>query len=190
MVRRIELPVELLWEILDYDPETGILTWKERKRDSEYWSHKGVTRFNNNRAGKEASYTRKTYNRDYYRKEVKMPDGKNYLAHRVIWAWMTGEWPEDMIDHVDQDSLNNRWENLRQATNAINQQNSTRRKDNTSGVVGVSYFERQNIWIHDTQFNGIRYKSYHDTFEEAVAERERLIRKLGFSENHGRVKRE
>jgi hypothetical protein len=34
-------------------------------------------------------------------------DGRRYLEHRVIWFYMTGEWPAENIDHIDGDSANN-----------------------------------------------------------------------------------
>jgi hypothetical protein len=64
-------------------------------------------------------------------------DGENYKAHRVIWLWMTGEWPECLVDHRDGDGLNNRWRNLRAATYAQNAWNKRPGKRNTSGYVGV-----------------------------------------------------
>ncbi len=64
--------------------------------------------------------------------------GHTYLAHRLVWLWCTGEWPTDMIDHIDGNPGNNHISNLRVATRAMNLQNQKRpRKDNTSGYLGV-----------------------------------------------------
>lgn len=52
-------------------------------------------------------------------------NGVAYLAHRVAWVIMTGEEPPELIDHKDRDPLNNRWDNLRPATNRQNQGNRT-----------------------------------------------------------------
>jgi hypothetical protein len=49
---------------------------------------------------------------------------------------MTGEWPKNEIDHINGDSLDNRWINLREATHVDNATNRHRRK-NRSGFVGV-----------------------------------------------------
>lgn len=33
--------------------------------------------------------------------------------HRMVWFWVYGKWPKGQIDHVDENPLNNRIENLR-----------------------------------------------------------------------------
>lgn len=133
-------------------------------------------------------------NRNGYRRyHIVLPDGSDYLLHRVIWAWMTGEWSKDgyYIDHIDlNEGMNNRWDNLRMASRAENGQNYNKRQDNTTGVTGVSYNKRQDQWKHDTQFNNVRYLSMHKEFDDAVAHRKLLFRYLGFAETHGTTKEE
>ncbi len=51
---------------------------------------------------------------------------------------MTGEWPENEVDHEDLDKSNDRWANLRLATHAQNQTNSRPRRHNRAGLKGVS----------------------------------------------------
>jgi hypothetical protein len=72
----------------------------------------------------------------YWRVKV----GKTSLvAHRVIWEMHHGEITENMqIDHIDGDYLNNRLENLRMVTVSVNCRNRSIRKDNTTGVQGIS----------------------------------------------------
>lgn len=53
-------------------------------------------------------------------------DGRNLLAHRVAWFYMTGEWPTHQIDHKDRDRKNNRFDNLREATNQQNSWNMSK----------------------------------------------------------------
>jgi hypothetical protein len=51
---------------------------------------------------------------------------------------MTGRWPRKQVDHKDTDPANDRWENIRQASNAENCRNQRRPRNNTSGFKGVS----------------------------------------------------
>ena len=65
-------------------------------------------------------------------------DGKLYRGHRIAWLLTTGSWPDKFIDHIDGDKLNNRWQNLREVTNAENMQNCHRaRVNSTLGILGV-----------------------------------------------------
>jgi hypothetical protein len=50
---------------------------------------------------------------------------------------MTGDDPAAFVDHKDGDTLNNRWGNLRLATNGENLCNAKLRSDNSTGVKGV-----------------------------------------------------
>jgi hypothetical protein len=60
-------------------------------------------------------------------------------AHRFIWAIVTGEWPKNEIDHINGDSSDNRWENLRDITRTQNQLNQNfLYVNNTNGLMGIS----------------------------------------------------
>ena len=89
-------------KLLDYDPATGYLTWKETRRTKK----KGA------RAGS-------IDNLGY--RCLAMANKRTYKAHRLIWKIMTGEEPTGTIDHINGDRDDNRWENLRQAN--MSQQN-------------------------------------------------------------------
>jgi hypothetical protein len=81
-------------------------------------------------------------------------DGKQYPAHRIIWLYMTGEWPGRMhVDHIDGDASNNSWTNLRLATPAQNAANSKRQSNNTSGYKGVTFDSVNRKWRAEIRFN-------------------------------------
>lgn len=65
-------------------------------------------------------------------------DYKPFLAHRLAFFYMTGNWPEETIDHKNKIKSDNRWINLRQASYSENNQYSKIPKNNTSGYKGVS----------------------------------------------------
>lgn len=80
-------------------------------------------------------------------------DSVKYSAHRLAWLYMTGRWPADQIDHIDGDRLNNKFNNLREATAAQNSQNEIKpRANNKSGYLGVSPYK--NKWRADIKVNG------------------------------------
>jgi hypothetical protein len=75
-------------------------------------------------------------------------NNRPYLAHRVIWAIMTGEFPPPsmQIDHISGNKADNRWQNLRLATQSNNQANATAKASNTSGFKGVTWYKRKSKW--------------------------------------------
>ena len=62
--------------------------------------------------------------------------GKVQRAHRLAWFYMTGEWPDFDIDHIDGDRTNNKFSNLRKATRQENTRN-TKYRGGISGYKGV-----------------------------------------------------
>lgn len=72
-------------------------------------------------------------------------NNKNYLLHRLIFAWHYGIFPKE-IDHIDGNVLNNKIENLRIATHEENQRNGKLRKNNNSGCKNVSYRKRDKVY--------------------------------------------
>lgn len=140
---------ERLRKRLRYDPETGALTWL-------IGTSKGP-------AGSAAGW------RD--------PDGYLMLrfekrlhpAHRLIWLYMTGAWPEGLVDHRDTDPTNNKWSNLRDVTKRTNQENRrAASKHNKSGLLGVSTLPH--CFVAKIESRGrVHYLGRHKTAEAAHA---------------------
>lgn len=98
-------------------------------------------------------------------------DGKCYLNHRLAWFLMTGRWPKQ-IDHKDRNKKNNRWANLREATQSQNNANTGLFAHNTSGAKGVSWHKRTGTWRADIKVNRRQISLGHfDSFEAACAAR-------------------
>lgn len=92
---------------------------------------------------------------------------KRYRAHRLIFKMFHNKEPE-CLDHIDQDRLNNRIENLRAITYAQNLHNRGNPKNNTSGVKGVCWDKRSNRWDARIMVGCIRIKlGYKEDFSEA-----------------------
>jgi hypothetical protein len=121
--------------LLDYDPETGVFTWKAR----------GTV------AGCES--------RGYL---VIRIGRTTQRAHRLAWLLTYGEWPSQ-IDHRDGNRSNNAISNLRLASTAQNSQNAKLRADSSTGFKGVSvcnftgrfraYINVDNKRVHLGRFN-------------------------------------
>jgi len=71
---------------------------------------------------------------------------RTYLVHRLVYLYHVGEFPE-MLDHINRDKLDNRIENLREASKSQNACNTRKRRDNTSGTKGVSYDTTNKAWL-------------------------------------------
>jgi hypothetical protein len=96
-------------------------------------------------------------------------NGKSWKAHRLAWLYVHGEWPQNDIDHVNGVRTDNRLENLRVVSR---QDNSRHRvfmnKNNTSGIVGVSYHKATGKWQASMHVAGKqKYLGLYDTQEQA-----------------------
>jgi hypothetical protein len=104
---------------------------------------------------------------------------KLFMAHRLAWLYMTGDWPDSEIDHINRIRHDNRWANLRLSDGFINQHNASKRVDNTSGVKGVSWDKAWGAWVARVQCRGKmknlgRFKSLEDAKEFIELAREMI----------------
>lgn len=115
---------------LHYDPETGIFTWIVNKM--------GHSCFGKNAGSNSHGYVQIGIN------------GIRYRAHRLAFLYMNGEWPKDQIDHINRIKSDNRWRNLREATQQQNNQNKTFKiRDLPTGVEKRCNKYRANIKINN-----------------------------------------
>lgn len=170
---------EYLRECFSYNSETGILTWRHRPRE-HFPSPQSFGAFSKLFAGKEAGSTRK----DGY-KRVNF-HGRIELCHRLAWTVHYGKWPVSHIDHINQNPSDNRIENLRDVSAAINHRNVKMQKNNTSGACGVVWVEKRKAWIAQIKIMG-KYKriGQYRSFESAVSARLAAQAAHGFTDRHG-----
>jgi hypothetical protein len=73
-------------------------------------------------------------------------ENHSYRVHRLVWFMHYGFFPIS-IDHIDGNRLNNKIENLREATSKQNNQNRKLSSRNTSGIKGVNWDNVCNKWV-------------------------------------------
>ena len=137
---------EELKKILRYNPETGIFSRVNNKTTLERL---------------ENGYIRYTLN------------GKNYLLHRMAFLYMIGYIPI-VVDHKNRIRNDNRWCNLREATQSINSKNRFL-KPNISGHHNI-YTIRSNYFQVKVAGN---YIGSFKTIEAAIIARDIAIKADG-----------
>lgn len=141
-----------LKSILDYDPDTGIFTWKARPTTENTREHN--RKWNGQFAGKTAGSRLVVGDRVYC--SIRTPDGP-LLAHRLAWLFVYGEFPNLQLDHIDNNPSNNRISNLREATYGENHQNRTHAsRVSRSGLLGVVLIPRSGKFYASITVDGKR----------------------------------
>lgn len=159
--------VERLRQLLDYNPETGVLIWRERDRNLTGLRAGGIDP-----------------GHKYRRVRI---DGRLELAHRVALAMVTGEWPEGEVDHINGERDDNRLSNLRIVSRGGNLKNKRRYRVNRSGVAGVYWHGQHQKWCASICSDGKRrHLGLFRTVAEAAKARAAAEAEMGFHKNHGR----
>lgn len=127
MELRSGITQQRLMEVLHYDPETGEWMWAATlsARRVTGQAAGGIT---------DAGY-----------RSIRV-NGNLFRAHRLAWLYMTGEWPAEQIDHVNGERSDNRWINLRAATEQQNKANTRVSANCKSGVKGVYWNRQRQKW--------------------------------------------
>jgi len=124
--------LELCDKFLNYDPETGVFTWKSVRGPRAIGSKSGCN------------------HKGYVR--IKL-SGVSYLAHRLAFLSHYGFLPE-FVDHINSIKDDNRIINLRSCTRSQNGQNRGPKSDNTSGYKGVLSSGKKGRWQAKISING------------------------------------
>lgn len=186
-VNKSELTQDVLKELIHYDPDTGIFTWKERDikwfSEERYWKT-----WNSNFSNKIAGNIHLETTGNKYERILIF--GKQYQSHRLSFLYIEGHFPMEpkkFIDHIDGNGLNNKWENLRKVTAKENSRNRKRDKDNLTGQTGVSINnEGTRFYANIHGNNGIEFLGSFKTLEEAIIARKAAEVKYNYHPNHGR----
>ena len=112
-----------LLEQLDYDPLTGVFTWK-------------VSRNRIKKGDQAGSISDRGY-------RIMRMFGGTYKAHRLAWFYTHGSWPVGVIGHIDGNKDNNAINNLRDCSQQINCENKKKPSGHTQ-LLGVSFVPKLN----------------------------------------------
>lgn len=179
----MELTQDYLKSILHYNQYTGVFTWLPRPREmfpSECSQKTWNTRYAGTVAG---SKDKDGYVQIRY-------SGAMLKAHRLVFLYMQGSYPEHQVDHINGVHADNRWRNLRAVTQHENMRNTPRPTTNKSGYAGVRWHNTHKTW--QAHIRGIGGAHTHlGTFtnmEDAIAARKAAEILYGYHPNHGRAR--
>lgn len=148
-----KLTQKRLKELLHYNPDTGIFTW----------------RISPNSTVKKQTIAGTIKKTGYVQIKI---DRKLYQAHRLAFLYMEGYTPENEVDHIDRNPSNNRWSNLREASRICNVRNCKVSIKSKSGITGVYWYAKSRKWAATITVNKTRFfLGFHANFEEAIATR-------------------
>jgi hypothetical protein len=151
MAERKPLTPERLREVLHYDPDTGVFTWRK--------GHRNRRRKPGDKAGwRDGNYLR-----------IRI-DTHSYQAPRLAFLYMAGRWPTFGVDHIDGDPSNDGWHNLRDVSQSQNTMNKKRARNNTSGFKGVSWHKHRRKWVASIRLHGHLYNLGSFSSPEAAHE--------------------
>ena len=97
---------------------------------------------------------------------------KDGLHSKYLHRMIMGEPQDMMIDHIDHNPLNNCRSNLRIVTLQQNNMNTSKQKNNQSGVIGVHWDKKREKWKAEIKLNNkMVHLGRFDNFEDACKAR-------------------
>lgn len=148
-----------LLELLSYDSLTGIVTYRDSGKEAGSVTSDGYLRFKRR--------------------------GHTWPMHRIIFKMVYGV-DCARIDHENHNRLDNRLKNLRNVDDTGNLRNRSKLKNNTSGVMGISFITSRQKWQVSICHNGVNINlGQFKTKEEAISVRKKAELDYGYHPNHG-----
>ncbi|HEM6865383.1 MULTISPECIES: HNH endonuclease [Providencia] len=110
-----------LKKLMVYSPKSGVFTWVNPPR-----VHFSLL-------GEEAGYP----SNDKKKYWIIQVNGKKFKRSHLAFLFMNGEFPKGVVDHINGNSLDDRWINLRDTTQIVNNQNRRVGKQGRTLPMGV-----------------------------------------------------
>ena len=159
-----------LKELLSYDPNTGLFIWLKLKTGNQV------------RVGDVAGYNASLRGKYV---DIRL-DKKLYKAHRLVFLYMTGKFPNEGVDHIDGNGMNNKWCNLRDVDQHANMKNTKISSNNKTGVIGIHMGRGR--YVAQIKHQGeTKHLGIFSTLDEAVKARKIAESRYGYHKNHGRL---
>lgn len=164
-----KVPLAEAKRFLRYEPDSGLFFWLAAQ-------------------GRQAAGSVAGTIRDCGHRQIRVA-GRIVRANRLAWAFMTGEWPPDdmKVDHENRDPSDDRWSNLRLASDADNTANQSIRSDNTVGYPGIYAHKNGRFYAYLFRNNKRHCLGGFPSLEAAIAARRAAEAEHfgAFAPNHG-----
>jgi hypothetical protein len=156
-----------LHELFDYSVVTGKLSWKLNRQEKKKVA---------------ASLYKKI---GYW---VTRIGNQRYYTHRLIWKWVTGSDPVQVIDHINGDRQDNSWINLRDVNKSQNGLNTDSQRPNKTGYKGVYFHAQNNCFTAQIIANGkTKHLGCFETPEDAHAAYRQAAQSYGSELNRAKL---
>lgn len=131
-----KLTQEYVQKLFHYNPKTGILTRKVRTHGHKKGSVVG------------------RLTSGYLNVNIQ---AKPYRVHNIIWLHVYGKFPKGIIDHINQNPIDNRLCNLRETNYAGNSRNAAKSRLSKTLVRGIYWSKFESRWKASIYVKGKTY---------------------------------